>query len=234
MKYYTYYNIYDRTLTAHETETAAIAANQSNKAELLKQGWSEQKWIDDGGDVLSRDEIIIAICNRYNTHEYDFQSGVLLHTSETSETPAETDIYGTGFYPFDQMSDQLLSDIYSGNIAPNTEHFGLDDTELVLDYIVNPENEQRLIGPVFVCKEAWREDFIQRELYTETTKYHDWRSVLNKVLEAWEALYKDKNNPPEEKDLDEEWTWHTEDLGLDNEALKTAKEHALSLFKKGK
>ena len=133
------------------------------------------------------------------------------------------------------MSDQLLSDIYSGNIAPETEYFGLDETNLVLDYIINPENEQKMIGPIFVSKEAWLEDFIQRELYTETTKYHAWKSVLTKVLDAWQHLYKDEDNPPNQSDLDAEWEYQTQHLGLevglDAETLKTAKEHALKLLK---
>lgn len=78
-----------------------------------------------------------------------------------------------------------ISDIENGGIKINPDDVQntLDDledwngpVEIICEQVVNPENEQKLTPFVFVSKDYYQQDLIERQLLTDTTKYHDWTS----------------------------------------------------------
>lgn len=58
--------------------------------------------------------------------------------------------------------------------------------EIVSAYIVNPENEQRL-AEEFVSVEYAETDEAEREILTDTTPYHAWRSLRSRTKDAIEG-----------------------------------------------
>lgn len=78
-----------------------------------------------------------------------------------------------------------ISDIENAGIeiTPDDVQNTFDDledwyepVEIICGQVVNPENEQKLTSFVFVSKDYYQQDLIERKLLTDTTEYHDWTS----------------------------------------------------------
>lgn len=54
---------------------------------------------------------------------------------------------------------------------------------IVLESVVNIENEQKLMYE-FVTEPYFKDDLIQRELFTSTTRFHDWTSERTRFIDS--------------------------------------------------
>lgn len=54
---------------------------------------------------------------------------------------------------------------------------------IVLESVVNIENEQKLMYE-FVTEPYFKDDLLQRELFTSTTRFHDWTSERTMFIES--------------------------------------------------
>lgn len=54
---------------------------------------------------------------------------------------------------------------------------------IVLESVVNIENEQKLMYE-FVTEPYFKDDLLQRELFTHTTRFHEWTSERTRFIES--------------------------------------------------
>lgn len=116
-----------------------------------------------------------------NTYLFENQRVVIVHY----------DLVPAGITPIKE------SDVHALILAEYAKKVGITDTcltlddayssysgeaPIVLDYIINPENEQKL-SYGFVTEAYWYDDLICRELQTKTTRYHDWDSRRARFIE---------------------------------------------------
>lgn len=116
-----------------------------------------------------------------NTYLFENQRVVIVHY----------DLVPAGITPIKESDvHALILAEYAKKVGITDTCFTLDDAysaysgenPIVLDYIRNPENEQKLSFG-FVTEAFWRDDLISRELLTKTTRYHDWDSRRFRFIE---------------------------------------------------
>ena len=90
-----------------------------------------------------------------------------LETSDNAAILRISDIENAGIEITPDDVQCTLNDAYSKWNEP---------VEIICEQVVNPENEQTLTPFVFVSKDYYQQDLIERQLLTDTTKYHDWTS----------------------------------------------------------
>ena len=90
-----------------------------------------------------------------------------LETSDNAAILRISDIENAGIEITPDDVQCTLDDAYNGWNEP---------VEIICEQVVNPENKQMLTTFVFVSKDYYQQDLIERQLLTDTTKYHDWTS----------------------------------------------------------
>ena len=90
-----------------------------------------------------------------------------LETSDNAAILRISDIENAGIEITPDDVQCTLNDAYNKWNEP---------VEIICEQVVNPENEQKLTPFVFVSKDYYQQDLIERQLLTDTTKYHDWTS----------------------------------------------------------
>ncbi len=112
----------------------------------------------------------VVIVGQYvdNSFETEKFNGIEpLYRSDVSAILRISDIENAGIEITPDDVQGTLDHAYSEWVGP---------VEIVCDQVVNPENEQHLSPYTFVTESYFKEDLIERQLLTDTTKYHDWTS----------------------------------------------------------
>lgn len=114
--------------------------------------------------------------------------GFLAYSDELKEIKPIVQQGNVGFYPesvYYQCSNQIetlfsYDDCYYNSLDTN------EIQELVTESVVNIENPQKLLHNVFVTKEYWEQDYLERMILTETDQYYDWiseRTAMKRLIE---------------------------------------------------
>ena len=114
------------------------------------------------------EEVVIVGQHVDNSFETEKFNGIKpLYRSDVSAILRISDIENAGLEITPDDVQGTLDHAYSEWVEP---------VEIVCDQVVNPENNQRLSPYTFVTEAYFNEDLIERQLLTDTTKYHDWTS----------------------------------------------------------
>lgn len=114
------------------------------------------------------EEVVIVGQHVDNSFETEKFNGIEpLYRSDVSAILRISDIENAGLEITPDDVQGTLDHAYSEWVEP---------VEIVCDQVVNPENNQRLSPYTFVTEAYFNEDLIERQLLTDTTKYHDWTS----------------------------------------------------------
>ncbi|MBE6361242.1 MAG: ATP-binding protein [Treponema bryantii] len=114
------------------------------------------------------EEVVIVGQHVDNSFETEKFNGIKpLYRSDVSAILRISDIENAGIEITPDDVQGTLDHAYSEWVEP---------VEIVCDQVVNPENNQRLSPYTFVTEAYFNEDLIERQLLTDTTKYHDWTS----------------------------------------------------------
>ena len=115
------------------------------------------------------EEVVIVGQHVDNSFETEKFNGIKpLYCSDVSAILRISDIEKAGIEITPDDVQGTLDHAYSEWVEP---------VEIICDQIVNPENNQCLSPYTFVTESYFNQDLIERELLTDTTKYHDWTSA---------------------------------------------------------
>lgn len=168
-------------------------ANMDGREQILKKDLKQ-------AFEISSDEKMRTILNLYglglealpkeerNYAWYTYKGEEVVIVGQHVDNSFETEKFN-GIKPLETSDNAAIlriSDIENAGIeiTPDDVQCTLDDAynkwnepvEIICEQVVNPENEQHLSHYTFVTESYFKEDLIERQLLTDTTKYHDWTS----------------------------------------------------------